>query len=91
VLSSALCWSQPRSIRPSMFETLAAAGIVGAVGALWKIALENVAMRSSMKAGLDAVITELKHLRSELSSDIQALESDIKDHEYRLRDLEKNG
>jgi hypothetical protein len=72
-----------------MFETLAAAGIVGAVGALWKIALENVAMRSSMKAGLDAVITELKHLRSELSSDIQALESDIKDHEYRLRDLEK--
>lgn len=72
-----------------MFETLAAAGIVGAVGALWKIALENVAMRSSMKAGLDAVIAELQHLRSELSSDIQALESDIKDHEYRLRDLEK--
>ena len=73
----------------TMFETLAAAGIVGAVGALWKIAMENVAMRSGLKAGMDAVIHELQTLRNELSRDIAQLEEDIKDHEYRLRDLEK--
>lgn len=72
-----------------MFETLAAAGIVGAVGALWKIAMENVAMRSNMKAGMAEVISELKHLRADLTKDIKALEDDLKDHEYRLRDLEK--
>lgn len=72
-----------------MFETLAAAGIIGAVGALWKIAMENVAMRSGFKAGMDAVIHELKSLRSELAKDIKSLEEDIKDHEFRLRDLEK--
>lgn len=74
----------------SMFETLAAAGIVGAVGALWKIAVENVAMRTGMKAGMDSVIHELKSLRDELSKDIRVLEDDIKDHEFRLRDLEKH-
>jgi cytochrome c556 len=73
----------------TMFETLAAAGIIGAVGALWKIAMENVAMRAGFKAGMDAVIHELKSLRAELSKDIKALEDDIKDHEFRLRDLEK--
>lgn len=72
-----------------MLTSLAAAGIVGAVGALWKIAMENVAMRSSMKAGLDAVISELQHLRADLTKDIKVLEDDIKDHEYRIRDLEK--
>lgn len=75
----------------TVFETLAAAGIVGAVGALWKIAMENVAMRAGMKAGMDAVIKELQTLRSELSKDIQELEENLKDHEYRLRDLEKKG
>ncbi len=73
-----------------MFETLAAAGIIGAVGALWKIALENVAMRAGFKAGMDAVIHELKSLRNELSKDIKSLEDDIKDHEFRIRDLEKD-
>jgi hypothetical protein len=72
-----------------MFETLAAAGIVGTVGALWKIAMENVAMRTGLKVGMDAVIHELKSLRDELSKDIRTLEEDIKDHEFRLRDLEK--
>ena len=72
-----------------MFETLAAAGIVGAVGALWKIAMENVAMRTGLKAGMDSVIHELKSLRDELSKDIGVLEDDIKDHEFRIRDLEK--
>lgn len=85
-------------VRPSMdllpltvFETLAAAGIVGAVGALWKIAMENVAMRTGLKVGMDAVIKELQSLRDELSKDIRTLEDDIKDHEFRIRDLEKKG
>lgn len=73
-----------------MLTTLAAAGICGAVGALWKIAMENVAMRSGMKAGMDAVISELQHLRADLTKDIRTLESDIKDHEFRIRDLEKD-
>lgn len=72
-----------------VFETLVAAGVIGAVGALWKIALENVAMRTSLKLGMDSVIHELKSLRDELSKDIRCLEDDIKDHEFRLRDLEK--
>jgi len=72
-----------------MIESLAAAGIIGAVGALWKIAMENVAMRTGLKAGMDNVIYELKTLREELSKDIRALEDDLKDHEFRLRDLEK--
>ena len=81
---------RPACPKPSaVFETLAAAGIVGAVGALWKIAMENVAMRTGMKAGLDSVIHELKSLRDELSKDIRALEDDLKDHEFRIRDLEK--
>lgn len=75
----------------TVFETLAAAGIVGAVGALWKIAMENVAMRSGLKSGMDAVIKELQTLRSELSKDIAQLEGDLRDHEYRIRDLEKKG
>jgi hypothetical protein len=75
----------------TMMETLAAAGIVGAVGALWKIAMENVAMRTGLKAGLESVIHELKSLRDELSKDIRTLEEDLKDHEYRIRDLEKKG
>lgn len=73
-----------------MLTTLAGAGICAAVGALWKIAMENVAMRSNMKAGMDAVIKELQHLRADLTKDIKSLEEDIKDHEYRLRDLEKD-
>jgi hypothetical protein len=73
----------------TVFETLAAAGIVGAVGALWKIAMENVAMRTGLKLGMDSVIHELKSLRDELSKDIRVLEDDIKDHEFRIRDLEK--
>lgn len=47
-------------------------------------------MRSGLKAGMDAVIKELQTLRTELSKDIAQLEDDIKDHEYRLRDLEKS-
>lgn len=73
-----------------MLTTLAGAGIIGAVGALWKIAMENVAMRAGMKAGMEAVIKELQFLRSELTKDIKSLEEDIKDHEFRLRDLEKD-
>ena len=73
----------------AVFETLAAAGIVGAVGALWKIAMENVAMRTGLKVGMEAVIHELKSLRDELSKDIRTLEDDLKDHEFRIRDLEK--
>lgn len=75
----------------TMMESLAAAGIIGAVGALWKIAMENVAMRTGLKAGMESVIHELKSLRDELSKDIRTLEDDLKDHEYRIRDLEKKG
>lgn len=73
-----------------MLTTLAAAGICGAVGALWKIAMDNAAMRSGMKAGMKAVISELQHLRAELTKDIRSLESDLRDHEFRIRDLEKD-
>jgi hypothetical protein len=72
-----------------MLEALIAAGIVGSVGALWKIAMENVAMRAGLKTGMASVIHELQSLRTELSKDIASLENDIKDHEFRLRDLEK--
>lgn len=72
-----------------MVETLAAAGIIGIVGSLWKIAMENAQGHSRFKAGIEAVIHELQLLRAELAKDIRALEADIKDHEFRLRDLEK--
>lgn len=72
-----------------MFETLAAAGIIGAVGGLWRIALENAQGHARFKAGIEAMIHELKLLRAELAKDIRGLETSVKDHEFRLRDLEK--
>lgn len=46
-------------------------------------------MRTGLKVGMEAVIHELKSLRDELSKDIRTLEDDLKDHEFRIRDLEK--
>lgn len=58
---------------------------LAAVGALWKIAVEHGSMREGMKS----ILKELQLLRSDLTSDIRELESDLLDHEVRIRELEK--
>ncbi len=58
---------------------------VAAVGALWRIAVEH----GGMKKGMDSILHEIQMLRSELQKDIKILEDDIRDHEMRLRNLEK--
>jgi hypothetical protein len=42
----------------------------------------------SMKRGMDAILTEVRLLRSELQKDIHLLEDDLRDHEVRIRRLE---
>lgn len=59
---------------------------VAAVGALWKIAGEHGTIRESMRS----ILNELKLLRTELTKDIQALQDDLRDHEVRLRKLERS-
>lgn len=58
---------------------------VAGVGALWKMAVEH----GSMKRGMDAILAEVRLLREDLSKDIKLLEEDLRDHEMRIRDLEK--
>ena len=58
---------------------------VAATGALWKMAVEH----GSMKRGMDAILTEVRLLRSELQKDIHLLEDDLRDHEVRIRRLEQ--
>jgi hypothetical protein len=70
--------------RPSVIEVSAMIGLA-AVGALWKIAVEHGSMREGMKS----ILKELQLLRSDLTSDIRELESDLLDHEVRIRELEK--
>ncbi|MEN9762477.1 MAG: hypothetical protein RI906_2303 [Pseudomonadota bacterium] len=67
-----------------MIEVSAMIGLA-AVGALWKIAVEHGSMREGMKS----ILKELQLLRSDLTSDIRELESDLLDHEVRIRELEK--
>lgn len=43
----------------------------------------------SMKRGMDAILTEVRLLRSELQKDIHLLEDDLRDHEVRIRRLEQ--
>ena len=59
---------------------------LAAVGALWKIAVEHGSMREGMKS----ILKELQLLRGELTSDIRELESDLLDHEVRIRKLERD-
>ena len=66
-----------------VLEVASALGIA-AVGALWKLAFEH----GSMKRGMDAILMEVRLLREDLQKDIQILESDLRDHELRLRRLE---
>lgn len=68
-----------------MLEVGAAIGIA-AVGALWKMAFDQGFMRN----GMQAILNEVKLLREDLQRDIQTLEDNIKDHEYRIRSLEKH-
>jgi len=42
----------------------------------------------SMKRGMDAILNEVRLLRSELQKDIRLLEDDLRDHEVRIRRLE---
>lgn len=58
---------------------------VAAVGALWRIAVEH----GGMKKGMDSILHEIQMLRAELQKDIKLLEDDIRDHEMRIRNLEK--
>ncbi len=67
-----------------MIEVAAVIG-VAAVGALWRIAVEH----GGMKRGMDAILHEIQMLRSELQSDIRILEEDLRDHEQRIRVLER--
>lgn len=67
-----------------MLEFAAVVGIASA-GALWRIAFTH----GSMKSGMEAILREIKLLRQDVSKDIKYLESEIKDHEVRLRRLEK--
>ena len=66
-----------------MLEVASVVG-VAATGALWKMAVEH----GSMKRGMDAILTEVRLLRSELQKDIHLLEDDLRDHELRIRKLE---
>lgn len=66
-----------------MLEVASVVG-VAATGALWKMAVEH----GSMKRGMDAILTEVRLLRSELQKDIRLLEDDLRDHEVRIRKLE---
>ena len=68
-----------------MLEVTAIVGIASA-GALWRIAFTH----GSMKTGMEAILKEVKLLRSELSKDIVMLKEDVKDHEMRLRQLENS-
>jgi hypothetical protein len=43
----------------------------------------------SMKRGMDAILNEVRLLRSELQKDIHLLEDDLRDHEVRIRRLEQ--
>jgi hypothetical protein len=58
---------------------------VAAVGALWRIAVEH----GGMKRGMDSILHEIQMLRAELQKDIKLLEEDVRDHEARIRSLEK--
>lgn len=42
-----------------------------------------------MKRGMDAILNEVRLLRSELQKDIHLLEVDLRDHETRIRKLEQ--
>lgn len=67
-----------------MIEVVSVVG-VAATGALWKMAVEH----GSMKRGMDAILNEVRLLRSELQKDIHLLEVDLRDHETRIRKLEQ--
>ena len=64
---------------------VAAAISVAAVGALWKIASEHGTIRESMRS----ILKELQLLRTELTKDIVQLQDDIRDHEVRIRRIER--
>tara|TARA_B100001250_G_scaffold160384_1_gene137798 strand:- start:4854 stop:5075 length:222 start_codon:yes stop_codon:yes gene_type:complete len=68
-----------------LLEVTAIIGIASA-GALWRIAFTH----GSMKTGMEAILREVKLLRSDLSKDIQMIEQEVKDHEIRIRTLESN-
>jgi hypothetical protein len=58
---------------------------VAAVGALWKIASEHGTIRESMRS----ILKELQLLRTDLSKDILDLQEDLRDHEIRIRRIER--
>lgn len=60
---------------------------LAAVGALWKIATEHGTIKESMRS----ILKELQLLRTELTKDIQELQTDLRDHEIRIRRLEQDG
>ncbi len=45
--------------------------------------------QGKMQRGMDAILREVQMLRTDLSKDIQGLESRVGDHEIRLRELER--
>lgn len=73
-----------------MVETLAAAGLVALVRTLWKVSSGQELLSKTIETGIAAVVKEVQALRKELGDDIARLEEVTKDHEFRLRGLEKN-
>ena len=73
----------------AVFESLAAAGVVATVGALWRLSVEHAGMRVSLERGIQQVVDQLASLRIELRRDIARAEDVLADHEHRLRKLEE--
>lgn len=68
-----------------MLEVSAVIGLAAA-SALWRMAFTQ----GSMKRGMEAILHEVQLLRNDLGKDIVILKEDVKDHEARIRQLEKN-
>lgn len=73
-----------------MVETLAAAGLTALVATLWKLSIGHALLSKTIDDGIKAVVKEMQALRKEIGDDIGRLEKVTEDHEYRIRDLEKN-
>lgn len=71
-----------------MIETLATAGVIAVVSALWKLSTEHAGMRVALEQGMKAVVDQIQALRVELGRDVDRLEDVLEDHESRIRRLE---
>ena len=73
-----------------MIETLATAGVIAVVSALWRLSTEHAGMRVALEQGMKAVVDQIQALRVELGRDVDRLEDVLEDHESRIRRLERH-